>query len=564
MNLKAKPFYLDEKDISWINDKLESMTLTEKIGQLFCLIAYSADTDYLSFLAKGLKIGGIMCRTMPLDEVQKTVSELQNLTDIPMLIAGNIETGGAGVCTSATKIGSQMSIGATNDAFFAAKLGKVCGMEASALGVNWSFGPIVDIDYNWRNPITNTRTFGSNPELVTKCGVEYIKNIQKYSVAACAKHFPGDGIDERDQHLVTSINTLSCEEWDKTYGKVYKECIDEGVKTIMVGHIALPAYSKYFNPNIKDEEIMPGTLSYEITTKLLREKLGFNGLVITDSTTMGGINMAVPRNILVPSTIAAGCDMFLFTKNLEEDFRFMKEGVENGIITSDRLDEAVKRILALKASLGLHKKDNMPDAEKIKTDVGSTEAKELARMVASKSITLVKNKENILPINPKKYKRILFYSLESQAGNMGFSVEVGANQKFLDKLKKEGFEVTLFVPKPGFEGTMTSTAEIKDNYDLIIYSANLATKSNQTIVRIEWCEPMGANVPVFSHTVPTIFVSLENPYHLVDVPRIKTFINTYCSTDIVIDELVKKLLGEEEFTGISPVDAFCGKWDTRL
>ena len=147
---------------------------------------------------------------------------------------------------------------------------------------------------------------------------------------------------------------------------------------------------------------------------------------------------------------------------------------------------------------------------------------------------------------------------------MGFSVAVGANLRLMEKLQKTGFEVTLFKPKPGFEGTMGSAKEIKNNYDLIIYSANLATKSNQTVVRIEWCEPMGANVPVYMTSVPTIFISLENPYHLLDAPRVKTYINTYGSTDIILDSLVDKLLGKSEFKGHSPVDAFCGKWDTRL
>ena len=111
---------------------------------------------------------------------------------------------------------------------------------------------------------------------------------------------------------------------------------------------------------------------------------------------------------------------------------------------------------------------------------------------------------------------------------------------------------------------MTSSEEVKNNYDLIVYSANMATKSNQTVVRIEWRQPMGADVPTYMHSVPTIFVSLENPYHLLDVPRVKTYINTYGSSDIILDALIDKLMGRSPFRGVSPVDAFCGKWDTRL
>jgi beta-N-acetylhexosaminidase len=457
-----------------------------------------------------------------------------------------------------------MAISATNDFKYAKSLGEICGSEGEALGVNWSFAPIVDIDNNFRNPITNTRTFGSDVSKVLGCGVSYIEALQKHKLAACAKHFPGDGMDERDQHLVTTINDLSCEGWMNSYGKVYKACIDAGVKTIMAGHIMLPSYTKKYNPNVKDEDILPATLSKEIITDLLKGELGFNGLVITDSTTMAGLNMAMPREKLVPMTIASGCDMFLFTKNLEEDFSYMKNGVLSGLITEERLDDALTKILALKASLGLHKSDNLPDMDKVNLLVGKEEHKKVAKEIADMSITLVKNKENLLPISPKRYKRVLFYSLESTAGSMGFSVAVGANNRFMEKLKENGFEVTLFVPKPGFEGTMASAKEIIDNYDLIIYSANLATKSNQTTVRIEWCKPMGANVPIYMNSVPTIFVSLENPYHLLDVPRIKTFINTYGSTDVILDALIDKLLGKSEFKGVSPVDPFCGKWDTKL
>ncbi len=564
IDLKNKPFYLKEEDIKWVNETLADLTIDEKISQLFCLIAYSAEDNYLKWLAEDLKIGGIMCRVMPKDEVCKTVEVLQQNCKIPLLIAANLETGGAGVCLDGTKIGSEMGIAATNDKNMAKALGEVCGKEGSVLGVNWSFAPIVDIDLNFRNPITNTRTFGNDKNMVRDFGVAYIEEIQKNGIAACAKHFPGDGVDERDQHLVTSINSLSCEEWLSSFGEVYKAMIDCGVKTIMCGHIMLPSFVKKYNPNILDEDILPATLSSEIVTKLLKEELGFNGLVITDSTTMAGLNMALPREKIVPLTIAAGCDMFLFTKNLEEDFMYMRKGYDEGIITNDRLNEAVSKILALKASLGLHKNNNLPKYAEIDQTLEAKRFLNLAKEVADKSITLVKNKENILPISPNKYKRVLFYSLESSGGNMGFSVAVGANLRLMEKLQKTGFEVTLFKPKPGFEGTMGSAKEIKNNYDLIIYSANLATKSNQTVVRIEWCEPMGANVPVYMTSVPTIFISLENPYHLLDAPRVKTYINTYGSTDIILDSLVDKLLGKSEFKGHSPVDAFCGKWDTRL
>lgn len=564
MDFRSKPFYLSEKDAAWVNSTLVSLTEEEKVAQLFCLIAYSSEEEYLNFLARGLKIGGIMCRTMPSEEVVQTVERIQRASKIPMLIAANLEAGGNGVAIDGTRFACEMAIAATGDKQYARTLGEICGKEGSALGVNWAFAPIVDIDMNFRNPITNTRTFGADAKTVAEFGVEYIKEIQSHGVAAAAKHFPGDGVDERDQHLVSSVNSLSCEEWDETFGAIYRACIDAGVKTVMVGHIMQPAWSKALVPSIKDEDILPASLSYEIVTGLLKEKLGFNGLVITDSTTMAGLASAMERKQAVPRAIAAGCDMFLFTKNLEEDMNFMLQGVKDGVITKERLDDAVAKILALKASLGLHKKNNIPDMETIKNTVGNAGFAKMARDCADASITLVKNKQDILPITPEKYKRVLFYSIQSGEGQMGYGIDSGANDRFMQKLRDQGFEVTEFVPKQGFEGMMTSSEEVKNNYDLIIYSANMATKSNQTVVRIEWRQPMGADVPTYVHSVPTIFISLENPYHLLDAPRVKTYINTYGSNETILDALIDKLMGRSPFKGVSPVDAFCGKWDTML
>ena len=564
MDLKNKPFYLSNEDILWAQNTLNSMTEDEKISQLFCLITYTDDENYLKFLASDLKVGGVMTRTMSVDELTNTVTRLQKNAKIPMLISANLEAGLNQLCYGGIKVGSEMAIAATGEKKFARELAKVISEEAGAIGINWSFAPIVDIDLNYHNPITNTRTFGSNPKVVSSFAKEYIEEIQSHNIAATIKHFPGDGVDERDQHLVASINSLSVEDWDKTYGYIYKNCIDDGVKTVMVGHIMQPEYSKFLNPLLKDEEILPGLISKELLNDLLRKKLGFNGLIITDSTTMAGMTTVMKRCDAVPLTIAAGCDMFLFTKNLEEDFKFMKDGVKNGVISKERLDEAVTRILALKASLKLHKKDNLPNFENIKKFINSKKHYDIAKEIASRSITLVKEEEGVLPLNVNKYKKILVYKKEGESSAVGGGTTSGACDKFIEMLKKEGFYVDVFKPTGGWEGMAKPISDYTNNYDLIVYLVSLATKSNQTVVRIEWAEPMGADVPTLIKEIPTIMISLENPYHLLDAPRIKTYINTYGGTDIVLNELLNKLLGKDKFIGVSPVDPFCGKWDTKL
>lgn len=568
IDLTGNPFYLSEEDIAWVSSTLASMTEQEKIAQLFCLITYTDDEKYLAYLAEGLKVGGVMTRTMQTEELINTVTRLQKHARIPMLIAANLEAGLNQVCTGGTRVGCEMGIAATGDVKYAHELGRVIGEEASALGINWAFAPIIDIDYNFRNPITNTRTFGSDPAMVAQCGKAYVEEVQKFGIAASIKHFPGDGVDERDQHLVASVNSLSAEDWEKTYGTAYKTSIDAGAKTVMVGHILQPAWSKKLDPTLRDDEIMPGLIAPELLQGLLRGRLGFNGLIVTDSSTMAGMGTMMPREKAVPRTIASGCDMFLFTKNLEEDMRFMEQGVKDGVVTAERLDEAVTRILALKASLHLHKKQAdgsiYPDPAAAAKVVGCAEHKRVSKEVAERSITLVKEEKGVLPITPQRYKRILVYKKEGKASAVSAGITEGAADALIEKLRKKGFAVTVFQPGGGWEGMATPVQEVYDNYDLILYIANLATKSNQTTVRLEWAEPMGADVPVYMHSVPTVFVSLENPYHLLDVPRVKTFINTYGSTEEILDTLVEKLSGESEFCGKSPVDAFCGKWDTRL
>lgn len=567
IDLKAKPFYLSDEDIAWVESTLANMTEEEKIGQLFCLIAYSSEEQYLKHLAGNLKVGGLMCRSMPADELAETIGLLQKTAQIPMLIAANFEKGGDGISSDGTSLGSPMLIGATDDDDMARKLGEICGREGAAVGANWAFAPIIDIDYNFRNPITNTRTFGSDPDRVRRMGVEYVKAIQKHDVAASIKHFPGDGVDERDQHLVTSINSLSCEEWDATYGAAYKASIDAGALTVMIGHIMQPAYSKKLNPDLEDNEILPATLSYELTTTLLKEQLGFNGLVITDASPMAGFTIPLPREQAVPQSIAAGCDMFLFSRNLDEDWGYMKKGIENGVVTEERLNEALTKILALKAALKLHTKQAdgtlIPDPVEAKKVLGNSTHKAWAAECADKGITLVKEEKGVLPISPDKFKRVLFYDISSGESAFGGG-NSQAPEHFKEMLIKEGFEVDHFNPAAGMEGMMRSFTSITENYDLIIYLANLRTRSNQTMVRIEWASPMGANVPIYMSQVPTIFISIENPYHLLDAPRVRTFINAYHSTDVVLEALIEKLMGRSEFKGVSPVDPFCGMWDTHL
>jgi beta-N-acetylhexosaminidase len=500
---------------------------------------------------------------MSLSDTLKYSELLNKKAKLPLLIAADVEKGGNGVISDlGTLMGSPMAVAATGDAQNSRKLGRVCAAETAAVGGNWAFAPIIDIDYNFRNPITNIRTFGSDPEVVKQFGRAYVEEVQKLGVAASIKHFPGDGRDERDQHIVTTINDMDCDEWMDTYGAAYKECIEAGAMTVMVGHILLPAWQKKLRPQMQDSELLPATLSPELMKDLLRNELGFNGLIVTDATTMVGFNCAMPRRKSVPLSIASGADMFLFPKNFAEDFKFMMDGIEEGIITQERLDEAVLRVLGLKAALRLFEK-KIPIYEDAIKVVGCEQHKNWAKECADQSITLVKEQKGVLPISVERYPRVIVYPIEKEQGNAAFDKN-GASAMLINKLEEKGLHISIFEPRIASEGRLAPTSDIVGKYDLIIYVANIPTKSNQTIVRIEWAAPVGSNCPIYFHDIPSIFISLENPYHLLDAPRVKTYINTYCATPESIDAVIEKLMGISEFKGISPSDPFCGKWDTRL
>ncbi len=560
MDLKAKPFYLSDEDIKWVEETKASLTLDEKLGQLFFPIGYSPNEQYLQYEILSKNPGGLMFRTGKTEELFNAYSYLQTNSKVPMLLAANLEAGGDGIVLEGTAFGKQMQVAATDDPEQAYRLAKVSCSEGQAVGCNYAFAPVVDIDFNYHSPITNVRTYGSDPEKVKKFGLEYMRGAKECGSAVAIKHFPGDGVDEVDQHILTSVNSLSCEEWDRTYGDVYKTLIDEGALSVMVGHIALPSYQKKFNPNLP-KKLMPASLSPELLQNLLRDQLGFNGMIITDATPMVGFLCAMDREKSVPYCIEAGCDMILFNKDYDEDIQFMKKGYEEGILSEKRLDEAITRILAMKAALRLHeKKANgtlVPDKKNLPV-IGSDEHVAWAKECADKSVTLVKDTQALLPISPKKHKRVLYEIMG------GCASEKRVEETFVKLMEAEGFEMIPYV-KEEFDFNkpikFESVTEFRNKYDLVIYLGNVENASNKTTARLNWHTIFGAgnNIPWFVEVVPTMFISLQIPYHLLDVPMIKTYINAYSNHDYVIESVVEKILGRSEFKGVSPVDPFCGK-----
>lgn len=560
IDLKGRPFYLTDEDIRWVEDTKASLSLEEKLGQLFFPIGYSPNEQYLQYEILNRNPGGLMFRTGKTEELFTAYTYLQEHAKVPMFLSANLEAGGDGIVEEGTAFGKQMQVAATGDPEQAYRLGKVACSEGQAVGCNYAFAPVVDIDQNYHNPITNVRTYGADKEMVKACGLAYMRGAKECGTAVSIKHFPGDGVDEVDQHILTSVNSLSCEEWDASYGDIYRTLIEADALTVMIGHIAMPAYQKKFNPDHPDK-LMPASLSPELLKNLLRGQLGFNGMIITDASPMVGFLCAMDREKSVPYCIEAGCDMILFNKDYQEDLEFMRKGYEEGILSKERLDEAVTRILAAKAALKLHvKRANgtlTPNRENLDV-IGCEQHRAWAKECADKSVTLVKDTQNLLPITPQKHRRVLFEIIGKCPS------EERVAKRFIEDMEREGFEMIPYeeevfdFSKPMRFETVT---EFRSKYDLVIYIGNVENASNKTTSRLNWHAPYGAgnNIPWFVEVVPTLFISLQNPYHLLDVPMIKTYINAYSNHDIMIDMVVEKITGKSEFTGKNPVDPFCGK-----
>lgn len=577
VDLRAAPFNLDDDAVAWVDSTIGSMSLEEKIGQLFINHNNDYSPQYLDKVLAQYHVGGMRYRPGPSAAVQEHIRYAQSKTRIPLLVASNPEMGGAGSCDDGTFVSTHLQAGSHPDKAIARQMGQVAGVETAALGCNWAFAPIVDIHYNWRNTVISTRAFGNTPEIVVERAKEYFDGISESPTVCAMKHFPGDGMDERDQHVVTSYNTLGFEEWNQTYGHVYREMIGHGVQSIMIGHIGAPELSRHFRPGMADSDILPATLSPELLQDLLRGELGFNGLVLTDASQMVGLTQAMKRRDLVPATIAAGCDMFLFFRNPAEDFGYMLEGYKTGVITDSRLHDALRRILGLKASLGLHKaarESLVPPVEALQV-IGSAAHRAVAAEIADKTVTLVKDTAHNLPITAETHKRIRLYGISG-----GSDFTRADPLAYLDTVKEEleraGFEVHLFKTAEQREAagetgvnfmsiiSEEATGDYADKYDAAFVFACVLGFAQEAAIRIKWSSPMAAEIPWYVTEVPTVFVSLNQPNHLIDVPMVKTAIHAHAGTREAIRATIDKIQGKSEFQGTFNENVFCGSFDTRL
>ena len=590
VDLRAKPYYLNDEDIAWVENTIASMTDEEKVGQLFWQLTAGNSEEYLKELMEKYHLGGCRYNGMPGQMVLNQNRLLQKYAKVPVFIACNPEQGGNGVCPDGTFVANQIKIGATGKEEYAKAMGHISGAQIKATGCNMAFAPVVDITYNWECEEVLSRAYGNDPKMVADMGKAYMDGLHETEgVYCCAKHFPGNGQDYRDAHMSNNVNHFGHDDWMASYGHVYKTLIDGGLDAIMGGHILMPEYMQEINPDITPDTIMPGTLCKEIMTDLLRGELGFNGMVVTDASHMVGMTNRMKRVDMLPAAINAGCDMFLFFNDPEEDFATMLNAYTTGIISEERMVEALTRILGLKAAKGMHKATQEQlcgTDEELAAALQNPEFKAVAPAISKDALTLVKYKdEGVLPLSPEKTKRVMIVNVKGPESPMGklAAIAMGGGagkkspvEKFCDKLNEKGFDA--FIYESPLDKMMKEVAAGKPfNLNLYFAGKNAISEfvSGMDIVitffNVSNGHPVfgmskgGGEIPWYVHEIPVVGISVNKPTMLADAPMLRTYINTYDSNDDTLDALVEALMeGPDAFKGTDPIDSYCGMYDTHM
>ena len=523
-----------------INAIIDSLTLDEMIGQMMCFSAIKMTEEDILDVVHTTKAGSFFVSNETPERIKKITDIMNEHLKCPGMIAADIEYGPGSILEGEIRLPEPMAWGACNDAELIRAAHVEVARRCREMGVHWNFAPVADINYNPDNPITNVRAVSDIPERVAKICCAAVEGMQENDlVMAGCKHFPGDGMDDRNQHFCITVNDLGFQEWMDTYGYVYKELIKAEVASVMIGHIAFPAYDEKLNDWVG---YPPGSLSYNIITRLLKGELGFEGCVVSDALSMIGACTAVPLDRIAVEFVKAGGDILLFP--LKEHFYQIKSAVESGEIEMDRIKDAVYRVLVLKRRAGLL--DKKEPEKQFPADTCKLAA--LAQEIADKSITLIRNYDHLLPVSLKEGAKILILNIKKDREK-----EKNYYSSDLDTIKaeleKRGFLVTSFD-----NATRADFVDHLEEYDLVLVNCKLGSKDYRGgSLRIDWqhISPFWRG-EILRHP-KVIFTSFGCPYKIYDFPYLKTYINAYSSSESTQRAFVKALLGEIEFEGKSPV-----------
>lgn len=523
----------------WVDATLNTMTLPQAVGQLLCPSSPRSTTeDWLALMEK-VPFGVISLRGTTTAATRERLLHLQDAAAVPILAGGDMEQG-ANTLTDSTEFPRPMAAGAANDVDLARLMGQATAAEARYAGMHWNFSPVIDLNYNFLNPITNVRAISDEPERVIRIATAMIEGQQAGGrLAATAKHFPGDGMDDRDQHLVTTINNLPFAQWQETYGKVWRAAIDAGVMAVMPGHISLPAYQGFADRPV---DAPPATLDAKLLNDLLRNELGFDGLIISDATGMIGMTTRVPTNQRVVECIKAGCDVYLFPETLL-DYERLLTAVNDGRLPEARVWTAARRVLELKARLNLHVDPFGPKP----TAADTSSYQQAAQALADKSMTLLRSGEG-LPLTLPPGSRVL-------------TVTIGANSQFNrfmpprelvvvdEELRQRGLQVEHLL-NPGDDELLAKAGEADVVFMNLLMLPYMVMGSIHNLVghlgHWRWRS-------LFMDHPQVRYTAFGNPYVLHEMPHLPNLLATYSDSPASQRAAVKVWLGEIAPQGDCPV-----------
>jgi beta-N-acetylhexosaminidase len=553
-SLALPPFNLSPLDIAWVRKTRDGMSITAKLRHLFVHLSFGGDLEELKKLVATNPAGIHRFAGPDLESSWTANKSIIEHSDIPPFLTADIE-GGGNHKGPLTELPNQLAFAAVADDSIREQALNVLASEAASIGLNWSFTPCIDINKATLSAIVGTRSFGSNIATIRQNAVQHVKALRRHGIATAAKHWPGEGCDDRDQHLVGTINPLGTDEWHSTFGSLYSSLIDAGILSVMSAHIALPAYAAKHGIPESLERFRPASISKLLNNTLLRGDLGFNGLIFSDATPMAGLTGFAARSEQVPDVIENGCDIFLFTTDVEQDFRHMENGLRSGRLTEQRLDDAITRIFAMKAALGLHRKPLIKPWEDVKNLVQSPKHIGAVQALANASVTLVKDTKSILPLHPERHRRITWIG----KGAPGFLPGMPDQEMTVlrDGLKDRGFTVTTFDPE---------NPPTPDNTDCVLYVLPNESSLGKYRIYLDWLKEQPGLHNIMSrywHDIPTVMMSFGHPYYLYDAPRVPCYINAYSNVASSQRAVLERLTGTAPFTGVSPIDPFAGAPDAR-
>lgn len=545
--LRAAPFNLGADGVAWVRATLGRLSIDDKIRQLFTLNSMGLDPATLEAQQR-FRPGGITRRHTPdLAAEQRLLEGFDAAAPVPLIVSGDLE-GSRMSLPFGTELPNPLALAALDDVAVTREVARIQAVEARAIGVNWTFTPLLDINAAFRSAIVATRGFGSDVARIERHAIATLEVFQAEGVAAAVKHWPGEGYDDRDQHLVTTVNPLSLEDWEASFGRLYRAAIAAGAMSVMSAHIALPAWVRRHNPDAGVEAYRPASLSRLLNEELLRKHLGFNGLIVSDATGMAGLGAWGPRSQTLPEVIANGCDVILFANDYDRDRGYIEDAVADGRISAERLDDAVTRQLALKAAVGLHRPRQLD-----RSALAKPENKAFAEAAIRRMPTLVKDTQSLLPLTPEQHRRVLVVT----PGIVNPWIPHPLPFALPDMLTAHGFEVT-----PYTAGMQVD----RSRFDLVLYLFGDETIMTRNRIFADWHSLQGGAVGAmerFWNDVPTMMISFGYPYMLYDAPRVPTYINAYMTGDSMQRAVVEALLGNVAWNTNSPMDPFAGDEQAR-